>query len=153
VGEAAVLSGAAAFLLSGRRSPWSGIQLVYRHFPLVFRVATAVRGCQFPRMGRTFAFAALALIASQAQAFMLAPLYDPVALNVGISCQWQRSCERRQLDAMARARFFVASARPPVWRIHLCNKNARRGTARVDWIGFDNCIRNPRFRPPRSRGR
>ena len=104
-------------------------------------------------MGRTVAVAALALIASQAEGHMLAPLYDPVTLNVGISCHWQRACQRRQLEAMARARFYVASAKPPLWRIHLCNKNARRGTARVDWIGFDNCIRNPELRRPRSRGR
>jgi hypothetical protein len=98
-------------------------------------------------MGRKFAVAALALMASQAQGHMLAPLYDPVTLNVGISCQWQRTCERRQLEAMTRARFYVATARPPVWRIQLCNRNARRGTARVDWIGFDNCIRNLNLRP------
>jgi hypothetical protein len=104
-------------------------------------------------MGRTFAVAALALIASQAQGHMLAPLYDPVALNVGISCHWQRTCERRQLEAMAQARYYVAAARPPVWRIHLCNRNARRGTARVDWIGFDNCIRNASLRPAPRRVR
>jgi hypothetical protein len=104
-------------------------------------------------MGRMFAVAALALVGSQAQGYMLAPLYDPVTLNVGVSCHWQRRCERRQLEAMTRARFYVATARPPVWRIHLCNRNARRGTARVDWIGFDNCIRNFSLRPraPRSR--
>ena len=103
-------------------------------------------------MGRVVAFAVLAFIASQAQAHMLAPLYDPVTLNVGISCRWQPTCQRRQLEAMARARSYVAGAKPPLWRIHLCNKNARRGTARVDWIGFDNCIRNPNLRA-RSRGR
>ena len=104
-------------------------------------------------MGRKLAVAALALIASQAEGHMLAPLYDPVTLNVGISCHWQRTCQRRQLEAMARARFYVASAKPPLWRIHLCNKNARRGTARVDWIGFDNCIRNPQLRQARPRHR
>lgn len=101
-------------------------------------------------MGRKFAVAALALIASQAHADTLAPLYDPVVLNVGISCQWQRSCERRQLDAMSHARDYLAKAHPPLWRIHLCNRNARRGTAKVDWIGFDHCIRNKRLRPPSS---
>lgn len=99
------------------------------------------------------AFAALALMGSQVQGHALAPLYDPVALNVGISCQWQRSCQRRQLDSMARASAFIASAHPPLWRIHLCNSNARRGTARVDWIGFDNCIRNTQLRPGRTHRR
>ena len=98
-------------------------------------------------MGRIVAFAALALVASQAKGYTLAPLYDPVALNVGIGCRWQQACERRQLDAMAHARSYLAAAKPPLWRIHLCNRNARRGTARVDWIGFDNCIRNPKLRP------
>ena len=104
-------------------------------------------------MGRTFAVGALALMASPVQAYILAPLYDPVALNVGISCHWQRSCEQRQLQAMGRARSYVAMARPPVWRIQVCNRNARRGTARVDWIGFDNCIRNTHLRPRSSRAR
>ncbi|MGN6059393.1 MAG: hypothetical protein ACTHOI_12520 [Sphingomicrobium sp.] len=99
------------------------------------------------------AIAAMALVAAQAQGHTLAPLYDPVALNVGIGCQWQRSCERRQLDAMARASSYIASAHPPLWRIHSCNRNARRGTARVDWVGFENCIRNPDLKPPRSRAR
>lgn len=104
-------------------------------------------------MGRKFTVAAMAFIASQGHALALAPLYNPVVLNVGISCQWQRSCERRQLDAMVRARDYVANANPPVWRIHLCNRNARRGTAKVDWIGFDHCIRNMRLRPLPSRAR
>ena len=104
-------------------------------------------------MGRKVAVAALMLIALPVQGHTLAPLYDPIALNVGISCHWERTCQRRQLDAMARARFYVATAKPPVWRIHLCNKNARRGTARVDWIGFENCIRNLQLRRGRSHAR
>ncbi|NUQ17605.1 MAG: hypothetical protein HOP95_04000 [Sphingomonas sp.] len=104
-------------------------------------------------MGRTLAVAALGLMAWQAQGRTHAPLYNPVMLNVGISCQWQQSCERRQLDAMARASSFIASTHPPLWRIHLCNRNARRGTARVDWVGFDNCIRNTQLRLRRSHRR
>ncbi|HEX5258747.1 MAG TPA: hypothetical protein VFW35_08200 [Sphingomicrobium sp.] len=97
--------------------------------------------------------AAILLIAWQARAYALAPLHDPVALNIGINCQWQRTCQRRQQQAMAEARQYVATARPALWRIHMCNKNARRGAASVDWIGFENCVRNPQLRPPRRHAR
>jgi hypothetical protein len=50
------------------------------------------------------------------------------------------------------ARKFIAKSRPPLWRIQLCNKNARRGPARIDWVGFNACIRNPSLAPlPRRR--
>ena len=32
-----------------------------------------------------------------------APLADPVALNIGISCQWQQRCIKDQTQAMKRA--------------------------------------------------
>jgi hypothetical protein len=54
---------------------------------------------------------------------------------------------------MSEARKFIAAEHPPVWRIHLCNRNARRGPANVDWIGFNDCIRNPHLSPPPSRPR
>lgn len=107
----------------------------------------------FARMGRMLAIAALALLSSQAEAHGAAPLYDPVTLNVGINCHWQQSCERRQLRSMTQARQFIARTHPPLWRIHLCNRNARRGTANVDWAGFNGCIRNPRLTPPTFRRR
>lgn len=104
-------------------------------------------------MGRKFALAALAFIALQDPGHAVAPLYDPVALNVGINCQWEPSCQRRQLKAMAQTRQFIARTHPPLWRIHLCNRNARRSAARVDWVGFNACIRNARLDRPPSRGR
>jgi hypothetical protein len=104
-------------------------------------------------MGRKIAAAAILLIASQGRAYALAPLHDPVALNIGINCQWQRTCQRRQQTAMAEARQYVAIARPALWRIHMCNRNARRGAANMDWVGFDNCVRNPQLRPTWHRGR
>jgi len=105
-------------------------------------------------MGRKVAVAALALIVSQTGVRALAPLHDPVALNIGINCRWQRTCQRRQQMAMADARQYVATARPALWRIHMCNRNARRGAANMDWVGFDNCVRNAQLRPPpRHRGR
>jgi hypothetical protein len=100
-------------------------------------------------MGRKVAIAALALLASPVQAYTLAPLYDPVVLNVGINCQWQRTCERRQMKAMSDARGFIARTHPPLWRIHLCNRNAARSATRIDWVGFNSCIRNPALHPNR----
>lgn len=86
--------------------------------------------------------AALVFAAAASEARATAPLYDPVALNIGISCQWQEKCERRQRRALAAARKYIAAHNPPVSKIHLCNRNAQRGTARIDWVGFNACIRN-----------
>jgi hypothetical protein len=102
-------------------------------------------------MGRKVAIAAFALLTSPVESHALAPLYDPVVLNVGINCQWQRSCERRQLNAMNDSRRYIAREHPPLWRIHLCNRNAARSAARIDWVGFNSCIRNLGLRAPRAR--
>jgi hypothetical protein len=77
------------------------------------------------------------------------PLYDSTGLNIGLNCQWQRKCMLDQQRAMKRALGYVRKQRPPQARIHLCNRNASRGRFRVDWIGFDNCIRNASLRVPR----
>ena len=79
------------------------------------------------------------------------PLYDSVSLNIGLNCQWQRHCMAAQQRAMTRALEYVRTERPPRSRIHLCNRNASRGHNRVDWIGFDNCIRNASLRTPKGR--
>ena len=102
-------------------------------------------------MGSKLAIAAIVLSGCPVEAHGAAPIYDPVTLNIGVDCQWQQACERRQLRAMAAARSFIAHRHPPLWRIHLCNRNARRGTANVDWIGFNDCIRNARLSPLRHR--
>jgi hypothetical protein len=74
----------------------------------------------------------------------LPPLRDPVFLNIGFVCKWQERCMRDQQRAMKRALGYVRKYRPATWKIQLCNRNAaRRG--RVDWIGFENCIRNRRL--------
>jgi hypothetical protein len=104
-------------------------------------------------MGARFALAVLTLLAADSQARATAPLYDPVALNIGINCQWQQSCQRRQLNAMKSANNFIAAKHPPLPKIHLCNRNARRGAARIDWVGFNECIRNSHLSPPRERRR
>src|SRR5438128_236762 len=62
--------------------------------------------------------------------------------GIGINCQWQSHCIALQRRAMRRALNYVADMRPPQWRVQLCNRNANRGGYRVDWVGFDHCIRN-----------
>ena len=75
-------------------------------------------------------------------------LHDPVALNIGVNCQWQARCMMLQRAAMARSLTYVGRARPAHWRVQLCNRNAARGGYRVDWIGYDHCIRNPALKRP-----
>jgi Spy/CpxP family protein refolding chaperone len=99
------------------------------------------------------AAAAFALMPAPARAKSgAAPLYDPVGLNIGLLCQWQWQCMQQQNKAMDRALKFVRKKRPPTWRIETCNKNASRKRQRVDWVGYDHCIRNPALLPaPRRR--
>jgi len=81
------------------------------------------------------------------------PLRDPVVLNIGLSCQWQQRCMSNQKKAMKRALKHVKQFPPAPWRVEMCNRNAARKGYRVDWIGFDNCIRNTALRasaPKRS---
>jgi hypothetical protein len=96
------------------------------------------------RLWLLLAWAIAGVGSSEARA--LAPLHDPVTLNIGLNCQWQKRCIEAQVRAMNRARSYVAKRKPPLWRIHKCNRNAARTGARVDWIGFDNCIRNPQLK-------
>jgi hypothetical protein len=73
-------------------------------------------------------------------------LYDPVALNIGVGCQWQVRCIAQQRAAMVSALSYVARKKPSQSFVHLCNRNASRGGGRVDWVGYENCIRNPRLK-------
>jgi putative component of membrane protein insertase Oxa1/YidC/SpoIIIJ protein YidD len=79
-----------------------------------------------------------------------APINDPVQLNIGISCRWDATCMKQQQRAMKKSLAYVGKYRPPLWRIQQCNRNASRGTAKVDWAGFNNCVRNAGliYRPP-----
>jgi len=104
-------------------------------------------------MERILAAAAVAVIALGASGARTAVLHDPVALNIGVNCQWQPRCMAQQRSAMKRGLGFVAKSRPPQWRVQLCNRNARRGGNRVDWIGFDHCIRNSGLRQPVAKRR
>lgn len=96
-------------------------------------------------MSVRISLAALAFLALGSAGRSTAPIYDPVALNIGINCQWQERCERRQHKALRDAARFIAAKNPPLSKIHLCNRNARRGPARVDWVGFNACVRNTRL--------
>jgi len=104
-------------------------------------------------MERILAAAAVAAIALGASEARAAVLHDPVALNIGVNCQWQPRCMAQQRSAMKRGLGFVAKSRPPQWRVQLCNRNAHRGGNRVDWIGFDHCIRNGALKPPPAQRR
>jgi hypothetical protein len=99
-------------------------------------------------MERILGAAALAAIPFATDAARTAVVHDPVALNIGVNCQWQTRCMAQQRSAMKRALKYVAKARPPQWRIQLCNRNASRGGNRVDWVGYDHCIRNSALRQP-----
>jgi hypothetical protein len=98
-------------------------------------------------MRRLFLALPLLLWPAAAGAQSRAPLQDPSALNIGLNCQWQQRCIKDQQRAMKRALKFVRKEQPPVWRVELCNRNAGRQRYRVDWVGFDNCIRNTVLRP------
>jgi hypothetical protein len=99
------------------------------------------------------ATAVLASLPVSAHADQRPMLYDAVALNIGINCQWQSSCMSQQRAAMKHALGYVTKERPPQWRVQLCNRNAGRGRSRVDWIGFNHCIRNAALKPPPARKR
>ena len=73
----------------------------------------------------------------------------PVLSNIGGLCRWQNDCMFKQQRSMRSALEFVGSNRPPTWRVELCNRNASRARNKVDWIGFDSCIRNKRLKKPR----
>ena len=91
------------------------------------------------------------LFAAAAAAVEAKPLTDPVSLNIGLSCQWQQRCMSQQKKAMKRALKFVRKEQLPTWRIEMCNRNASKSRSRVDWIGFNNCVRNAALRPPPAR--
>ena len=76
------------------------------------------------------------------------PLRNPALLNIGFVCRWQDRCISRQQQAMGRALKYVRKHRPPAWKIQQCNRNAGRNGTRVDWVGFNNCVRNADLQPP-----
>lgn len=93
----------------------------------------------------------LALWVSGAEARRAAPpLNDPVLLNIGFVCKWQIPCIEKQQRAMSQSLSYLKSRATPAAKIHLCNRNSSRSGTRKDWIGFNNCIRNPAIRPKRS---
>jgi hypothetical protein len=101
-----------------------------------------------------WAFAAILLaLSSAAMAQAPVPLYDSTGLNIGFNCRWQQRCIAEQQRAMKRSLAYVKRRQPPAWRVQLCNRNASRGRNRVDWVGFNNCIRNAALRPPERAAR
>ena len=95
---------------------------------------------------RAALFCTLAVVAtSRLQA--LTPLRDPLTLNIGVNCHWQKRCMAAQRSAMRAATNYMERQHPPQWRIQLCNRNASRRSNRMDWMGFYNCVRNSELRP------
>lgn len=86
------------------------------------------------------------LAAAAAAGSGVAPINNPAILNIGYLCGWQEQCMSRQERAMNRALAYVKHRHPPLWKVQQCNRNASRKRARVDWIGFNNCIRNKSVR-------
>jgi hypothetical protein len=84
----------------------------------------------------------LAPVHAAASTILRGQLADPVALNIGLICQWDEECIYDHKVAMRKALKYVAKYHPPQWRIEQCNRNASRGKSRVDWIGFNQCVRN-----------
>ena len=99
------------------------------------------------RWGLPFGIVGLCASFAPVPAVARPPLADPVTLNIGINCQWQQQCIKSQTKAMKRSLKYVKQAQPPLWRVQMCNRNAGRQRLRVDWVGFDNCIRNTVLRP------
>lgn len=100
------------------------------------------------------ALVALVLCPAGAEAAaQLPPLKKPAVLNIGFVCRWQDRCIQNQQKAMGHALKYVRKYQPPVWKIQLCNRNAGRNGTRVDWIGFNNCVRNAELRPPPPKAR
>jgi hypothetical protein len=95
-----------------------------------------------------FAAVLVALSSGALAAQAPVPLYDSTGLNIGFNCRWQQRCIVEQQRAMKHSLVYVKKRQPPLWRVHLCNHNASRGRNRVDWVGFDNCIRNASLGPP-----
>ena len=80
------------------------------------------------------------------------PLRDPALLNIGYVCRWDNRCIAKQQKAMKAALHYVKKNRT-VWKVEVCNRNSARNGTRKDWIGFNNCIRNPAIRPVATKSR
>jgi hypothetical protein len=87
-------------------------------------------------------------VSAPAEARTTPPLRNPALLNMGFVCHWQSRCIRKQQSEMKQALRYVKKTSPPAWKIQLCNRNSARNGTRKDWVGFNNCIRNPALRPP-----
>ena len=103
-------------------------------------------------MTRLIAILVLGLAAAGAEAQRAPPIH-PVVRNINLLCKSQSGCVQRQWRSMQAAFAFMRAKRPPVWKIEQCNRNAAKQRSRIDWIGFNNCIRNPKVKAPTASGR
>lgn len=97
------------------------------------------------RVGEILFSALVVLTLSEALNARPPPIRDPVLMRIGVICRWENECIGLQLRAMSAALNYVQRKSPPRARLRACNRNAARGRDRVDWIGFNNCIRNKRM--------
>ena len=81
------------------------------------------------------------------------PPVHPVVRNINSLCKSQDSCVQRQWRGMQAAFAYMRAKRLPVWKIEQCNRNAAKQRSRIDWVGFNNCIRNPKVKAPKATGR
>src|SRR5688572_16254684 len=88
------------------------------------------------------AVAAAAAAAAQSRWEPVPPLKDPVLLNMGFVCHWQRPCIENQRRAMWSSLKYVNRHKAPTWKIQLCNRQASRNGTRKDWVGLNRCVRN-----------
>ena len=128
----------------GRRHPpdstsRSGRRSISGHF----EVAPGAAKCDDCAVPGTPVLFALALAATAVPTAARAPLHDRTALNIGLSCRWDQQCVRSQQRARRHALDYIARYHPPAWHLRQCKRNVSRGQGRVDWIGLNNCIRNP----------
>ena len=71
-------------------------------------------------------------------------------LNIGVNCQWQSRCMEPASTAMKRALNYVAGEASAAVASSTVQPQCGRGGYRVDWIGFDHCIRNKSLRRPNT---
>ena len=122
--------------------------------PNAFSSVWALRACgRYPgtAMKLKLAMAAMVLVSGGAHAQRVPPIRNPVLLNIGFVCKWQNLCIKRQQAAMASGLKYLKTHSVPAWKVRQCNRNSSRGGTRKDWVGFNNCVRNPALRPPARR--
>jgi hypothetical protein len=88
-------------------------------------------------------FGSAGAFAGEVEARSKPPLRNPALLNIGFVCRWQTHCIRSQEKAMVRSLKHMRQYPPAPWKVQQCNRKSARNGTRKDWVGFENCLRNP----------